>query len=113
MEHIFKLPIKKQEKVKTQEIETEKDQEKEAEVHTNHISSNRDQYNNLLTMHNHFQKAKDVLVKNLEKHTGGLEHHIDNKPTGPEGFVVNHAGEPTKLVNRKEFAKANLLKVRK
>ena len=64
-------------------------------------------------MHNHLQKAKDVLVKNLETHTGGLEHHIDNKPTGPEGFVVHHAGEPTKLVNRKEFAKANLLKVRK
>jgi hypothetical protein len=42
-----------------------------------------------------------------------LEDHIDNKPTGPEGFVVNHGGEPTKLVNRKEFAKANLLKVRK
>lgn len=81
--------------------------------HLEHIDTNKKHYTNLLNMHSHLQKAKDVLVKNLETHTGGLEHHIDNKPTGPEGFVVHHAGEPTKLVNRKEFAKANLLKVRK
>ena len=30
-----------------------------------------------------------------------------------ESFGEHHAGEPTKLVNRKEFARANLLKVRK
>ena len=35
------------------------------------------------------------------------------KKTGPEGFVFNHGGEPDKLVNRAEFARANLLKVRK
>lgn len=87
--------------------------EAEAKSHIDHIEGNKEHYNNLLTMHSHLQKAKDVLVKSLETHTGGLEHHIDNKPTGPEGFVVHHAGEPTKLVNRKEFAKANLLKVRK
>lgn len=90
-------------------------QEKEAEAksHIEHIEGNKQHYDNLLKMHNHLQQAKNVLVNTLEKHTGGLEHHIDNKPTGPEGFVVHHAGEPTKLVNRKEFAKANLLKVRK
>lgn len=87
--------------------------EAESKQHTDYIEKNKTHYNNLLTMHNQLQKAKDVLVRNLEGHTGGLEHHIDNKPTGPEGFVVHHAGEPTKLVNRKEFAKANLLKVRK
>ena len=59
------------------------------------------------------QQAKNVLVKNLETNTGGLEHHINNKPTGPEGFVVNYGGEPTKLVNRAEFAKANLLRTNK
>ena len=64
-------------------------------------------------MHHHLQQAKNVLVSTLAQHEGGLEHHIDGKKTGPEGFVVNHAGEPTKLVDRKEFAKANLLKVRK
>ena len=85
----------------------------EAKTHTDHIENNKEHYNNLLSMHHHLQQAKDVLVDKLNQHTGGLEHHIDGKRTDPEGFVVNHAGEPTKLVNRKEFSKANLLKVRK
>jgi hypothetical protein len=78
-----------------------------------HIDKNKKNYDNLLKMHHHLQQAKNVLVSTLAQHEGGLEHHIDDKKTGPEGFVVNHAGEPTKLVNRSEFAKANLLKVRK
>lgn len=85
----------------------------EAKSQTQYIEKNKQSYNNLLKMHHHLQQAKDILVKNLEQHEGGLEHHIDGKRSKPEGFVVNHAGEPTKLVNRKEFAKANLLKVRK
>ena len=109
--HIENKYKKEASKLKTPAGQARKEQE--AKSHIDHIEGNKEHYNNLLKMHNHLQKAKDVLVKNLESHTGGLEHHIDNKPTGPEGFVVHHAGEPTKLVNRKEFAKANLLKVRK
>jgi len=85
----------------------------EAKSHMLHIDANKEQYDNMLKMHSHLQAAKNVLIKNLEQHEGGLEHHIDNKRSKPEGFVVNHGGEPTKLVNRKEFARANLLKVRK
>ena len=85
----------------------------EAKSHVSHIEKNKEHYGKLLDMHHHLQQAKNVLVRNLEQHEGGLEHHIDNKRTGPEGFVINHGGEPTKLVNRKEFARANLLKVRK
>ena len=85
----------------------------EAKNHTDHIDKNKSHYDNLLKMHSHLQAAKNKLVDVLQQHEGGLEHHIDGKTTGPEGFVVNHAGEPTKLVNRKEFARANLLKVRK
>jgi hypothetical protein len=81
--------------------------------HINHVDANIQHYDNLLSMHNHLQKAKNVLVSHLEQHEGGLEHHIDKKRSKPEGFVVNHAGQPTKLVNRAEFARANLLKVRK
>jgi len=77
-----------------------------------HITDNKKHYDNILKMHSHLQKAKNVLVDVLNQHHGGLEHHIDGKPTDPEGFVVHHAGEPTKLVNRHEFSKANLLKVR-
>ena len=88
---------------------------KQAELnsHIKHIDTHKKDYDNLLKMHQHLQQAKNVLVGNLNQHTGGLEHHIGDKPTDPEGFVVHHAGEPTKLVNRKEFAKANLLKVHK
>jgi hypothetical protein len=85
----------------------------EGAEHVAHVEHNKDHYNNLLKMHQHLQKAKDTLVKHLETHEGGLEHHIEGKKSKPEGFVVHHANEPTKLVNRKEFAKANLLKVRK
>ena len=111
IKHIQNKYNREAEKLKTPVGQARK--EAEAKSHIEHIDANKEHYNNLLSMHNHLQKAKNVLVKNLETHTGGLEHHIDNKPTGPEGFVVHHAGEPTKLVNRKEFAKANLLKVRK
>jgi hypothetical protein len=87
--------------------------EREANTHAEHIDNNKEHYDNLLKMHHHLQQAKDVLVNTLNQHEGGLEHHIDNKRTDPEGFVIQHAGEPTKLVNRAEFSKANLLKVRK
>jgi hypothetical protein len=109
--HIQNKFVKAAAKLKTPAAQSRK--ETEAKSHVQHIEGNTEHYNNLLNMHHHLQQAKNVLVKNLEKNTGGLEHHIDGKPTGPEGFVVNHGGEPTKLVNRAEFAKANLLKVRK
>ena len=110
-QHIENKYKKAAEKLKTPAAQSRK--ESEAQQHIAHIENNKDSYNSLLKLHNHLQQAKNVLVKNLEKHTGNLEHHIDNKPTGPEGFVVNYAGTPTKLVNRAEFARANLLKVRK
>ena len=63
-------------------------------------------------MHHHLQKAKDTLVRNLEQHEGDYEHHIDHTKSKPEGFVISHEDKPTKLVNRKEFARQNLLKVK-
>jgi len=70
-----------------------------------------------LTAHNHLAAAKNSLVKSLESGHSNYEHHIDGKESKPEGFVVNHEHngktEPSKLVNRSEFAKSNLLKVRK
>lgn len=109
--HIKDKYKKTSEKLKTPAAQGRK--QAEADSHTKHIDANKKHYANLLKMHSHLQAAKDVLVDTLNQHHGGLEHHIDDKPTDPEGFVTNHAGEPTKLVNRKEFSKANLLKVRK
>ena len=95
-------------KLKTPGGQVKKKQE--AKSHLQHIDKNKEHYDNLLKMHNHLQQAKHVLINVLNQHEGGLEHHIRDKRTNPEGFVVNHAGEPTKLVNRAEFSKANLLK---
>lgn len=81
--------------------------------HTAHIEKNKSHYENLLSMHHHLHQAKNVLVKHLESHEGGLEHHIAGQKSKPEGFVIHHDNQPTKLVNRAEFAKANLLKARK
>ena len=89
----------------------------EAAEHVKHIEKNKSHYENLLNMHHHLQQAKNTLVKHLETHEGGYAHHIAGKKSKPEGFVIHHEHEgkshPTKLVNRAEFAKANLLKVRK
>jgi hypothetical protein len=109
--HIADKYKKSSEKLKTPAAQGRKTAESNANA--KHIDAHKKDYENLLKMHQHLQKAKDVLVRNLNQHTGDLEHHIDSKATNPEGFVVHHAGEPTKLVDRKEFAKANLLKVRK
>ena len=91
----------------------------EGASHVAHVEKNKSSYEHLFAMHQHLQHAKNTLVHNLNKHTAGLEHHIDHHKTDPEGFVINHtpegkkSSEPTKLVNRAEFSKANLLKVRK
>jgi hypothetical protein len=81
------------------------------------VEKNKAHYGNLLAQHHHLAQAKNHLVKSLETHEGGYDHHIAGKKSKPEGFVVNtkHEGkeEPSKLVNRAEFAKANLLKTKK
>ena len=97
-------------KVSTEKSKSAK--QAEAAEHIKHIEKNKEHYQNLLSMHHHLQQAKNVLVKHLEKHEGEYEHHIAGKKSKPEGFVVHHEGQPTKLVNRAEFAKQNLLKVR-
>lgn len=101
-------------------LKTEKGQagkHAESKEHTSHIEKHKEHYQNLLTMHHHLQQAKNTLVKHLETHEGHYEHHINGQKSKPEGFVVNHTHEgktePTKLVNRAEFARQNRLKVRK
>lgn len=97
-------------------LKTPANQEKkraEGASHAAHIEQNKEHYGNLLKMHGHLQAAKNTMVGVMDKSHTGMEHHINGKKTNPEGYVVHHANEPTKLVNRAEFAKANLLKVRK
>jgi hypothetical protein len=67
-------------------------------------------------MHGHLANAKNELVNSLESNEGGYAHAIGGVASKPEGFVYNHTHngvtEPTKLVNRAEFARQNLLKSR-
>jgi hypothetical protein len=101
-------------------VKTEKAQETKrtkGKEEIDHVEKNKGHYENVLTVHNHLAAAKNSLVKSLESGKSNYEHHIDGKESKPEGFVVNHEHngktEPSKLVNRSEFAKSNLLKVRK
>lgn len=114
-QHLKDHHAKAAEKVKTEKSKSAKIAEGDAQIA--HVEKNKAQYGNLLAQHHHLAQAKNALVKSLETHEGGYEHHIGDKRSKPEGFVVNtkHEGkeEPSKLVNRSEFAKANLLKTKK
>ena len=114
--HLYNQHEKMASKVKSDKSKNEKHTEGEQQI--KHVEKNKEHYGNLFSMHHHLHQAKNALVKSLETHEGKYEHHISGKKSKPEGFVVNHKPEggkeePTKLVNRAEFAKSNLLKVRK
>jgi hypothetical protein len=98
-----------------EKLKTEKSQNAKLEElrgHVEHIKNNAEHYTNLLSMHHHLQQAKNGLVSSLESNEGEYAHSIGGIASKPEGFVFSHKGEPTKLVNRAEFARQNLLKVR-
>jgi hypothetical protein len=100
----IKTPAKKQEIIN------------DADRQLKHIDKNKEHYDNLLKMHGHLQNAKNELVNSLESNEGSYAHAIGGVASKPEGFVYNHTHngvtEPTKLVNRAEFARQNLLKSR-
>lgn len=106
--HIASKAEKEIAKAKSEKLKAEK--AKKFNDDMDHIEANKPHYNNILKLQGHLAKAKGVLVKTLEQHEGDLSHSINGTPSKPEGFVVHHEGKPTKLVNRKEFAKANMLR---
>ena len=109
-QHIMDKAQIVQSRLKTAKAAEKKQAEAQDEV--NHILKHKEHYNNLLKMHQHLAKAKNTLVDTLNKTKGDLSHHIDAQETNPEGYVVHHKNEPTKLVNRAEFSRANLLRNR-
>jgi hypothetical protein len=110
-QHIIDKHEKELGKLKTDSARSKK--KAEALEHVNHIKTHGQSYENFLKMHQHMQAAKNELVNTLNQNHGTLTHHIDGTPTTPEGHVVLHKGRHVKLVNRAEFSKKNLLKVRK
>lgn len=73
------------------------------------IVDNKEKLQNSLNLHNHLQKAKDVLTHAMST-TSDFDHHINGKKSKPEGFVVVRNNRPTKFVDRKEFSAANFNK---
>jgi hypothetical protein len=81
----------------------------ELESHLHHTRLHNQNLSNVFEVHHHLQKAKDVLVHALAQHTGGLEHEVKGQSVKPEGFVVNHEGQLSKLNDRNEFNRLNRL----
>ncbi len=108
--HVMDKYQKMADKVKTDKSKQQKLGEGEGQIA--HIDNNAAHYDAAFKMHGHLQAAKNTLVNSLESHKGGYSYSINGKESKPEGYVVNHKDEPTKLVNRAEFARQNLLKVR-
>ena len=109
--HVMEKYQKAADKVKTDKAKQQKIGEGEGQVA--HVDAHKEHYDAAFKMHAHLQAAKNTLVNSLESSKGGYSYHINGQESKPEGYVVNHQGEPTKLVNRAEFARQNLLKVRK
>jgi hypothetical protein len=106
--HIEGKYQKEIDKVKTEKSKSAK--KSEADALTKHITMHKTHINNFLKMHHHLAQAKNVLVRVLSQHTGGLEHEVGGQKVKPEGFVATHKGQVTKLNDRNEFNRLNFLK---
>jgi hypothetical protein len=77
------------------------------------IEKNKDHFKQILDLHGHLQRAKNVLI-GAANHPDNLAygHSIGGSPTGPEGTVVVDPRTNTidKAVNRSEFSAANFAK---
>jgi uncharacterized Zn-binding protein involved in type VI secretion len=106
--------VKHLEAIKTKAVDsvkTEKAKVAKADLHQSTINSakgeHKDSITHALNVQQHLQAAKDLLVKHMDASHEGLEAKIGGKKVGPEGYVSNHAGKSSKLVNRAEFSRAN------
>jgi len=102
--HIESKANKEIDKLKTEKGKEKKKQE--MMVHHFTIDKNKQHYDNLLKMHNHLQKAKDVLIHTLNQHQD-FEHTHHGEAANPEGYVFHHGKDTDKFVNRKEFSARN------
>jgi hypothetical protein len=70
------------------------------------VDKSDSEFQKVLDLHGHIQKAKDTLVNALGNPTE-FGHSVGGKEVKPEGFVITRKGRPTKLVDRAEFSKLN------
>jgi hypothetical protein len=94
-EHLHDVHEKQVPKVKTEKAKAEKTGEGKSQIA--HVEKHKSHYGHLFAMHHHLHQARNALVSSLETHEGHYQHHIEGKKSKPEGFVVHHANEPTKI----------------
>lgn len=104
IEHYDNSHRKRIDAVKSDKAKMAKTAERDAAI--SHVTQNKHHFENILKMHKHLQKAKDVLVNTLSSNAE-FEHHIRGKKSKPEGFVVVRHNRPTKLVDRADFSASN------
>lgn len=78
-----------------------------------HHDTHEKAFGKALQIHHHIQSAKNILVAGLNKAHGSenpMRQSIADKETDPEGYVVQHKGRITKMVDRGEFSRANFAK---
>lgn len=75
------------------------------------IERNKKHYNNVFKLHNHLQKAKDVLINVMNQHQE-FQHEHAGEAANPEGYVFHHGKESDKFVNRAEFSRRNFAGIR-
>jgi hypothetical protein len=98
---IDKLKVEKNRNAKQKELSDELDK----------IERNKKHYNNLFKLHNHLQRAKNVLINVMNQHQE-FKHEHGGEAANPEGYVFHHGKESDKFVNRSEFSKRNFAGIR-
>ena len=74
-----------------------------------HVDTHKNAFESTLNIHHHLQQAKNSLVDSLAKANYNFKHSIEGEKVKPEGHVVVINNRPTKLVDRYEFSRLNLL----
>lgn len=88
-------------------VSTEVAQARHIAAGSKHVSSvDKSHFTQVLAVHQHLQKAKNILTDAFNSHQI-MGHEFDSQPTNPEGYVVHHNGRPSKFVLRHEFSKMN------
>jgi hypothetical protein len=96
-------------KLKVEKNRTAKQSELKDEL--GKVESNKKHYNNLFKMHQHLQKAKNVLINVMNQHQE-FQHEHGGEAANPEGYVFHHKKESDKFVNRAEFSRRNFAGIR-
>ena len=95
-----------------EKLKSQAGRDKRAQQHAalmQQILENKKHFDKAFEVHGHLQRAKDVLTSVMAKNSPFM-HTINGEATGPEGFVaVDKQNKMSKLVNRKEFSRQNLL----